>query len=1067
MLHRAFSELMTVFPPATLEAAMRLVLAEGLLSVRLSDGLLHARVKSEGRLLDVYIDLKRWPQQPSRCSCEMKQQCIHAAASLLHLRHQAREKEGSRLGKIALDDWMDAQKNQQVALEQKTPTYRIFYALNFQSQHYLIEPWLVKLLKHNKLGKRTQLERLEFAPSVRLGAEDQALLNQLKINLALHRSQVRATSLMPLNDASWLHAAVGAQCVWHEGDNMPWAWGDELVPDLQWQVLGDGQQQCVWMSHGEAVQLCWLDKRVIYVDSFSLELGWVHFPCHAEVLEFLQSHACVHVNEVSRVAAYLSQHAPQLPQPFDLTQAAQVHQPPKPVIALSIVQSLTEETEDLPIPQAHIDLKFEYAGETFSAETLEHATNSGFYQSTGSQVVRIVRDETFERNFCASMQQALVYPRDALWLNQPKILEHIQTHFIPWVKQQGAHLETQDELFATVLDEQEVEWYDHVAQDQDFLAYELGVMVEGKKINLVPILLDFIAQYSSSEWSTWPEDHPIRIAIGPSTWLMLPFERIRPLMEFVFYEHYHYRSTDRVLQLKQHQWLMIQISLQALKSTLKRQWTHERWIEPLYQLIDKQRLAQVKIPDNFQATLRDYQHEGLNWLQALREQGFSGILADDMGLGKTVQAIAHILIEKEEGRLVEPVLIIAPLSLIENWHVEFERFAPSLKVCVHHGTRRENLVFQDYDVIISTYGLIQRDQTLFLKQHFYYLILDEAQWIKNARAQTTLVIQQLQASYRLCLSGTPFENHLGELWSLFNFIMPGLLLDKARFRTYFQLPIEKENHLERQHSLMMRIQPFLLRRSKKDVAAALPEKTLMTHAVSLEGRQRDLYEWIRLSMEKRVRESIAQHGLAKSQMVFLDALLKLRQVCCDPRLVSLTMAQKAHGESAKLQALMELVDVLLQEGRRILIFSQFTSMLALIEKEIQTRGYRYLKMTGQSKHRQQLVDEFQLGETPLFLISLKTGGVGLNLTQADTVIHYDPWWNPAVEDQATDRTHRLGQKNAVFVYRLVAAGTVEEMVMRMQEKKRALFDAMLARSHHRGLTLTEEDIDQFFRPLTD
>ncbi|HAU2069855.1 TPA: DEAD/DEAH box helicase, partial [Legionella pneumophila] len=358
-----------------------------------------------------------------------------------------------------------------------------------------------------------------------------------------------------------------------------------------------------------------------------------------------------------------------------------------------------------------------------------------------------------------------------------------------------------------------------------------------------------------------------------------------------------------------------------------------------------------------------------------------------------------------------------------------------------------------------------RDKEKFVGYPFYYLILDEAQFIKNARTKTTQIIQQLKASHRLCLTGTPLENNLSELWSLFHFLMPGLLGDAKQFRLWFRTPIEKYADMGRRDLLAKRVQPFLLRRTKNQVANELPPKTEITRTIELVGAQRDLYEAIRMSMEKKVRDAIARQGLGKSHILLLDALLKLRQVCCDPRLLSMSEAEIAHGTSCKLDALMELLDNLVEEGRRVLVFSQFTSMLKLIEELLIVRQYDYLKLTGQTQNRQALVEQFQQGDTPIFLISLKAGGTGLNLTRADTVIHYDPWWNPSVEDQATDRTHRIGQESPVFVYKLITSGTVEEAILGMQEKKRQLVEGILSTDASRSMVLSEEDLNQFFMPL--
>ena len=436
--------------------------------------------------------------------------------------------------------------------------------------------------------------------------------------------------------------------------------------------------------------------------------------------------------------------------------------------------------------------------------------------------------------------------------------------------------------------------------------------------------------------------------------------------------------------------------------------------------------------------------EGVAWLQFLRSFELGGILADDMGLGKTVQALAHILIEREAGRLDRPALVIAPTSVVPNWKAETARFAPELRVHVSHGLKRKEEFgqFARSDLVLTTYPLLARDKEALLAQEFHLVILDEAQQIKNAKTQAAKVVQQLKARHRLCLTGTPLENHLGELWSLFHFLMPGFLGDADAFRRLYRTPIEKRADEPRRLSLARRIRPFVLRRTKEQVAAELPAKTEIGEVIELGDAQSDLYETVRAAMDERVRAEIAARGLAQSQIVVLDALLKLRQICCDPRLLKLDAAKKVK-DSAKLARLLEMLEELLAEGRRVLLFSQFTSMLELIEQDLKARGIGYVKLTGETRDRKKPVDAFQSGKVPLFLISLKAGGTGLNLTAADTVIHYDPWWNPAVENQATDRAHRIGQDKPVFVYKLIVAGSVEEKIAQLQAKKAALAAGVL------------------------
>lgn len=623
-----------------------------------------------------------------------------------------------------------------------------------------------------------------------------------------------------------------------------------------------------------------------------------------------------------------------------------------------------------------------------------------------------------------------------------------------------------DSVVEEIVDENEIEWYSEIAEDgHDFFSYQLGILVDNKPVNIVPLVIDLLARIDYESLEYLPDNGLVKLPLTKGKVLQVTLGRIKPLLRLLlqFGKHSNPKISD--ILVKRYQLLLLQEVEQAMVATLARWNGTKKLQEQVKQLTSLAALPNVAIPKGLEASLRDYQHQGLNWLQCLRSCQFGGVLADDMGLGKTVQTLAHLQSEKEQGRLEKASLIVAPTSLVWNWYDEAQRFTPGLKVLVFHGSERHCDNFDNYDLVISTYGLVQRDKTRFLDYQFYYVILDEAQSIKNVRTKTTQIVQQLSGLHRICLTGTPLENHLGELWSLFHFLMPGLLGDARQFRQFFRVPIEKHGDKEKRELLVRRISPFMLRRTKNQVARELPPKTEMTRMLELTGAQRDLYEAIRMTMERRVREAIEAQGLGKSHIVLLDALLKLRQICCDPRLLSLPEASMAYGTSVKLASLMELLDSLMEEGRHVLVFSQFTSMLKLIEAELISRQYPYLQLTGQTKNRQSVVRDFQEGKAPIFLISLKAGGTGLNLTRADTVIHYDPWWNPAVEDQATDRTHRIGQENPVFVYKLIGSGTVEEAILGMQARKRELFEGILSSQWTENMRLTEADIEMFFAPL--
>ena len=481
----------------------------------------------------------------------------------------------------------------------------------------------------------------------------------------------------------------------------------------------------------------------------------------------------------------------------------------------------------------------------------------------------------------------------------------------------------------------------------------------------------------------------------------------------------------------------------------------------------KSDLPDILEPPNLQASLRPYQRKGLSWLQELRAHNEGGILADDMGLGKTLQTIAHLATEKAEGRMNDrPSLVIAPTSLMGNWAREIQKFAPHLRVVVYHGSKRKDRkhAIEHADIVLSSYPLLIRDEEL-SEQDWHYVILDEAHTIKNVRSRAHQAAQNLKSRHRLCLTGTPIENHLGELWALFNFLEPDILGNEYRFRSCYQIPIEKCGDNERLLALRDQVSPYILRRIKRDVATELPSKTRLLKPVELSGKQRELYESIRLSAHTKVRTTIQKKGLAASTIPILDALTKLRQLCCDPRLVRMDAARFVK-QSAKYDALFELLERQLEENHRILIFSQFTSMLRLISAGLKKRNTGHFVLTGQTKHRQQLCDRFESGEVDVFLISLKAGGVGLNLVSADTVVHYDPWWNPQAQEQATDRAYRIGQTKPVFVYDLFIAGSVEERMLQLQTKKRNLANAILAGELPPDQKFTEDDVEVLFAPLT-
>lgn len=474
----------------------------------------------------------------------------------------------------------------------------------------------------------------------------------------------------------------------------------------------------------------------------------------------------------------------------------------------------------------------------------------------------------------------------------------------------------------------------------------------------------------------------------------------------------------------------------------------------------------VVVPDTLRAVLRPYQLAGLSWLQWLSRHGFGGMLADDMGLGKTLQTIAHIAIEHAEGRLANPCLVVCPTSLAPNWADEFAKFAPDLRVVVLHGSDRHDRRDEAAaaHVVVTTYSLLPRDESWLCDRNWHLVAFDEAQTLKNARTQARAVAARLPSRLRLALTGTPLENHLGELWSLFDLLVPGLLGSQRHFDRHVRPRIEKQGDDALRERLREVVSPFLLRRTKDAVASELPEKTEIVQHVELDGAQRDLYETVRAAQDKRLRSLVEGKGAQGATIQILEALLRLRQVCCDPRLLPEDMS-KGCRESAKLQWVAENLPAMVEAGRRVLVFSQFTGLLDLVEPLLAADAIPYLRLDGSTDDRGAVVRDFQNGVAPVFLLSLKAGGTGLNLVAADTVVFLDPWWNPAVEAQAMDRAHRIGQTRSVFVHRLVARGTVEERILALQERKAELAASILEGGGAASLSFTADDLADLLRPL--
>jgi superfamily II DNA or RNA helicase len=939
--------------------------------------------------------------------------------------------------------------------------------------------------------------------------EDRTLLNWLNA-LANYAHSLGQYNLRRVDAGDFFRRLLQTgRCHWHSKDNPPLRLGDTRRAEAHWEVRADGSQHLQFHFSPELGTLNLLPLTPLwYVDSTENVCGEVDTGLPAKVAAMFLDAPALPPEQADSVRQVLSMKAPDVPQPQRLRRSKRNKTELIPhlylfnhtyqlklIVGFGAMRFFDD--DQIELPQAR--LSFLYDGQPVPAWPESDAPVT-YYDPASGELVEVARNLKAEAQARATFRElgllplAEYYFYNALQVPAENRYDHVIRELIeeehdddvynalmhlsleeaPRLRAQGWRIEMADDYqFRVVSPELIEEWYADIEEGSgiDWFGLELGVSVEGQRINLLPLLVEVLRGYSDPKdlaiLREQADDSLISLRLGDGRLLPLPIGRVRHIID-VLVELYGQEPLDEDGRLRLQALRAAQlVELEAAMGAARLRWFGgERLLELGRKLHDFKGIEPVPLPPGFQTDLRHYQQEGLNWLQFLREYGLGGILADDMGLGKTVQTLAHLLTEKSSGRMDKPCLVIAPTSLMTNWRLEAQRFAPDLKVLTLHGPARKDEFtnIAAHDLILTTYPLLSRDKDALLKQQYHFLVLDEAQNIKNPKAKATQIVHQLQARHRLCLTGTPMENHLGELWSLCHFLMPGLLGDYAHFREVFRTPIEKQGDFHRREVLSRRVKPFMLRRAKQEVVEELPAKTEIVRSVEMDGAQLDLYETIRLTMHEKVRQEIAAKGMARSQIVILDALLKLRQVCCDPRLVKLEAAKKVK-HSAKLALLMDLLPEMVAEGRKILLFSQFTSMLSLIEKELSRHKLAYVKLTGQTRNRAEMIQAFQEGDAPLFLISLKAGGTGLNLTAADTVIHYDPWWNPAVENQATDRAHRIGQDKKVFVYKLITVGTVEEKIQELQKRKQEIADALFSGKSDAAAKLSAADLEALFAPL--
>jgi superfamily II DNA or RNA helicase len=1039
------------------------------------------------------IDKQGNPRAVAGCSCPVGWMCKHAAAVMLHLLNQGKAQPKVRADVL---EWLETFRESLQTPDAKKPGKKpgkvsaareaLFYVL--YSAWGNGHDWSVRFIKARRddqgaasgaLTDWNNVERALIQPPKFVSEEDLVILRLLWA----HRSKARYTLDFPLRgragEETLKYLLASGRLLSEQSGEQPLHPGEPRPARLNWRYEQDGSVLPELQSDPAIDATLTLDD-IWYLDIERLEVGPLQLDFPAAQVSRLLSMPALNPAEVPLVAGALAELAPQLPAPV-AAQLRIIDVAPTPILGLDTLDVLDVGRYRR---YGYSERKFDYLLPAFQYDEVRvEAHGKQEYVATASgETVHIKRRLEDEKRWLKDLESHGVahVPPNTLYASRPRPphlygLEspahwpEFMAEHLPALRDAGWQIQVEASFRHLVLEAED--WDAELSEDAGgWFNLNMGVMVQGQRLPLAPLLYELF--HSDTRWldaskvKAITDKSPVILTTPSGARLRVPAGRIKPLA-LTLIDLFDKPPGDGELRLSK----LDAPRLAAMAATLadKQRWQFkgaDAVTQMARNLQHSDGIQPTEPPAGLALTLRPYQLEGLAWLQYLRAHDLAGILADDMGLGKTAQALAHLLLEKEAGRLDRPCLVILPTSLIFNWKREAERFAPALRVLSLHGKERAERFDQiaEHDIVLTTYPLLWRDEEILAAQDYHLLILDEAQTVKNAASHAAQVVRKLRARHRLCLTGTPLENHLGELWAQFDFLLPGFLADQKSFTKTWRSPIEKHGDSGRRDLLAARVRPFILRRRKEDVAKELPAKTIIVRTVELEGGQRDLYETVRSAMDAKVREAIAEKGFARSHIVILDALLKLRQVCCDPRLVKLDSAQKVK-ERAKLDQLMDMLPELVDEGRRVLVFSQFTSMLALIEQELVKAGLGYVKLTGDTQDRESVIGRFQDEGVPIFLISLKAGGVGLNLTAADTVIHYDPWWNPAVENQATDRAHRIGQKNKVFVYKLVVAGSIEEKILALQEKKAELAAGVLSEDAGAMSKFGESDLRALLAPL--
>ena len=1022
----------------------------------------------------------------------------------------------------------------------KGSQHRLLYRIDLgfggiEQRTPLVHPITVKLDQHGRIeGKpkgydpRTIVGR---APAQYLDAADVAILSQLA---AMRRVDYYGGHELGGDAGGDLFDRIVAtgRAHWRSIDTPPLSAAGSRSAKPGWRLLDEGAQRFELtlgtgdssiVSAGDAQPVILALSPPRWLDPATGETGILDAGLAPAIAAVLLRAPPVPTHAVAPLAAQLAKMglgAKHLPRAVDAAEPLDVAPSAVAVVMLSAIdevavipQNARSRWQDtLTTELAVVRLMFDYAGKRVGA-----ASGKGpFTRVISGRLVSVARRPAQEAAFVERLRAAGLTavaklpglrpaPDQSLDFavgsrSEPRDLVPFLLDTRPALEAEGWRIEVADDFPLTLAVPDDAEWRLDIGDappargspsvDEsgiDWFDATLGIEVDGERVDVLPAIVQMLRLLP-------PDRDPGDVAGGePAGYatilqgdgrtLALPYAKLRPILSALwrlFAQGEVAAADGKPVRLSR--WQAGELTGMAQEAGAKVAVVAPERVALLAgALADAATAEPTRTPLSFHATLRPYQQSGLDRMQLLGRAGFGLVLADDMGLGKTVQALAHLAVEHALGRLDSPALVIAPTSVLPNWAAEAASFALALSVHVWHGPDRAATpdALSDCNVVVTSYPLLARDAALLGARAWSIVIADEAQMIRNPATAAAQALFALTRRQTIALTGTPIENSLGDIWSIAHATNPGLLGTAKDFVRHYRTPIEKHGDPAARARLARRLRPFLLRRTKDEVASELPPKTEIAEMVALEGAQAALYEAVRLAMHARVQDAIATKGLARSRIVVLDALLKLRQTCCDPRLVKHadaaappTAKRRAATRnvtttapaSAKLARLHELLDTLRAEGRAVLLFSQFTSMLDLIRADLDAAGRTYAWLTGDTQDRVAPVRRFQAGEVDLFLISLKAGGTGLNLTRADAIILYDPWWNPAVEAQAIDRAHRIGQTKPVFVHRLIAKNTIEEKMLALQARKRELAAALWEGGADANAldALTPEDVTNLF-----